>query len=79
MILKIYTLIHVAISLVGSFPDSWSCSGSLSGKRLDGWNGAVFDNNSGNKRDRVLLSGPPLYAVPRRRASFRLVVLAVSI
>src|SRR5258706_1990716 len=37
MILKIYTLIHVAISLVGIFSGFVVLLGLLSGKRLDGW------------------------------------------
>src|SRR6266436_5349089 len=37
MILKIYTLIHVAISLVGIFSGFVVMFGLLAGKRLDGW------------------------------------------
>src|SRR6266436_5254677 len=37
MILKIYTLIHVVISLVGIFSGFVVLFGLLSGKRLDGW------------------------------------------
>ncbi len=39
MILQIYTLIHVAISLVAIFSGFVVLFGMLAGKRLDGWTG----------------------------------------
>ena len=56
MILKLYTVFHVVISLLGILAGFIVMAGMISASPLHGWTEVFLDHDSRDERHRILLS-----------------------